>query len=278
MLRIKKKGVTIIELIIVLGLTPIVLSLIFDIITSLYRMSDIEMRRSNATEQAKTYITMISNDLKNARRYLDSDEIIDVDVLNSVVPPGGKPVVYIESFDDKRYMYVMAPTLDGKFDLQRIVFSNDVTQNTYKAKKITKLNGTEDYDKEYVDKSVFEKCKADTRNVVLDSINLNSPFLKGADLTEYHNEFLYYDNFDYKTLLFVSTVHNEDKKYYKVELEQIYVYDTAIDSTTTLMKYVEDAKVTRNPKESKLTSVYVKAEDRGKIKEISSDVYVFTQS
>ena len=47
------------------------------------------MRRSNATEQAKTYITMISNDLKNARRYLDSDEIIDVDVLNSVVPPVG---------------------------------------------------------------------------------------------------------------------------------------------------------------------------------------------
>ncbi|NLZ47933.1 MAG: type II secretion system protein [Clostridiales bacterium] len=279
MLIIKKKGVTLIELIVVLALTPIVLSLIFNVISSLYRMSDNETKRSNATEQAKTYISMISNDLKNCRTYLDSEEIEAVDDLNKLIPSGGKAVVYIESFNNERYMYVMAPSGEGKYDLQKIVFKNGVTQNSYKAKKIKKEDGDEDYDKEYVDEAVFEKCKMDKKNVVLDlTINPVSPYLKDADLINYQNEFLYYDNFAYETFLFVSTVHDINKIYYKVELERHYTYDAEVESTTTLMKYVKEAKVIRNQKENKLTSVYVKTEDEGNIKEISSDVYVFTQS
>lgn len=279
MLSIKKKGVTLIELIAVLALTPIILSFIFNVVTSLYRMSNVETRRSNANEQAKTYISMISNDLKNCRTYLDSEEIKAVPELNAKVPSGGEPVVYIESFNNERYMYVMRPVTGGKYDLEKLVFLNDVTQNTYKAKKIIKADGNVDYDKEYVDEKVFEKCEADTRNVVIDfSSNGSSPFLIDADLTDYQNKFLYYDNFNYKTFLFVSEGFGDNTSYYKVELERYYTYDTEVKSTTKLMEYVEEAKVVRNPNEDKLTTVYVKAEDQGKIKEISADVYVFTQS
>ncbi|WP_163216123.1 prepilin-type N-terminal cleavage/methylation domain-containing protein [Clostridium thermarum] len=261
----KKKGLTLIELIIVLALTPMILALIYNVVLSGFKMINVEMKRANVYEQAKTYVTTLSYNLKNCRIYLDCDEISSTD-LSMVVPSDAKPIVYIEGYDDKRYMYVLELGSDGRYDLKLYNFKNGVVQNKYKP-----IIEDGNYDEEFLDDDVYAKLAADLKN----QIPSNADSLVESLKTGYREQFIYYDGFENNSYLIAE---KEGDNYCKIALEKIVSYDTEVSSKTTIMEYIEDAAVKRNPVNEKLCSVMVKAIDEGKVKEISTDVYVFVQS
>jgi prepilin-type N-terminal cleavage/methylation domain-containing protein len=261
----KKKGLTLIELIIVLAITPIVLGLIYNVVLGSFKMINLETKKANVHEQAKTYISTLTHNLKNSRIYLDSTEI-SATTLSSIIPAGAKPVVYIEGYDNKRYMYVLEPVSGGKFDLKLYNFQRGVEQNKY----IPKVDVLGNYDEEFVDPDVFAKLDADTNNkIIVSADNLDVSLSPG-----YSARFIYYDNFEYKSYL----IADRGVDQYKIELDKVVTYNTTLSSKTTLMNFVEDARVLSNAENDKLCSVTVKAIDDGKVKQISTNVYVFVQS
>jgi hypothetical protein len=260
----KKSGLTLIELVMVLGLTPIVLGLIYKVVTSSYKMINLEMKRANVYEQAKTYVSSITHNLKNSRVYLDTTDL-NATTLKDAAPTGSKPILYIEGYDDKRYMYVLEPASGGKYDLKLYHFQDDVVQNKYKPVEVSG-----NYDEEYLDPDVFTKLNGDLQNKIIVTADNIGVTLK----TEYTAQFIYYDSFDSQSYL----IADKASTHYKIQLEKITDYSTIVANKSTIMQYVEDAKVETNALNDKLCSIMVKAIDDGKVKEISTNVYVFVQS
>ncbi|HEY5560724.1 MAG TPA: type II secretion system protein [Clostridiaceae bacterium] len=259
-----KKGFTLIELIAVMAILPIALAAIFSVVNSSYKLFSSGISLSDVQEQSKTIINTLSQDLKSSRTYEDTTEIASDTRVNTMASSNK---IYIEGFNNKRYMYSI---IGNK--LYRYTFS-DVSHDNYIIQ-----DGIE-YPVSNAQYDIYSRGtneKFHLKDILGNELTYFTPTALGALGVEYTPKFLYYDEFESKIYLFAQkTVIPGNSYYCKFLLKAI---PNPVDLTTipvVVGSHVTDITVIRNTSYDNLCTISVTAEEKGKKKILTSDVYIF---
>lgn len=263
-----KKGLTLIELIAVLAITPIVLMAINSAVITGYRLFFNGTRLSNVQEQTKYTLNTLSNEIKNSRYYMDTDELAASGMFSSSPGIVGNGICYIEGYDNTRVLYTM--NIEGgkpkvyKYKLENVVNDSYAIQENASSQAIyTKISP-----------QLFDvyKGSAYDNNRIVDNSRITNIGKIGSDTAQ----FIFFDTFDWKTYLI--TKDSTGSQYRKYVLKSNLDDRDTIASSQQIMKYISEIVVDKDEAlvdNKKKCRINVKAEDGGKEKELSTDVYIF---
>lgn len=275
----KRKGMTLIELIAALAITPIVFGAIFQITLSMYKTMKTLSDVSDVQEKTKTVMIDITHSLKKCRKYINTKDAENDTYLQEALENagGGKIVLYIEGYDNSRFMYIVRNN-----ELYKYTFKDKVTLSHYTEAQLPGGG----YAKYAIDKTEYDKknCtdpKSPDYNYSdfinrIDSIkdhDGNNIYTLSGDLglTFIEQPFIFYDNYENKYYLY----GNEDgTNYYKFELVPVTDWDTELIVPGKKINYIKDLNVTSDPQNGNNCKVQIDAEKNGKKKSIKTDVYV----
>lgn len=258
----KTKGLTLIELIAVLALTPLILAAIYQTMVVGYRLLNNGNKLTNVQEGAKVALSTLTQQLKNARFYLDTEDVTNDSRFDSF-EASAELVCYIEGYDGNRYLYTIE-TSGTKRQLYLHTLS-PIKLDVYEVEtKEYKMSNTQfnDYSSE---------AKYSTNKIPFDATRVkNMP-------SGYTGEFLFYDDYDWQMYLVAqnyTTLH-----YSRFPLKSIPDSDVT-DSPQKIMSYIDSISVVKDPSftgegSNKKCKVYIKAVDGGKTKELTADVFTF---
>lgn len=272
----KKKGLTLIELIAVLAITPIILAAIYQAIVVGYRLLNNGTKLTNVQEQSKAMLATLTHQLKNSRFYLDTYDFSSAnphrdDRFDSL--PGTK-VCYLEGYDDKRYLYSFVD--NGTEKELHLYTLPDIAKDKYTITESSPgvLNSYK------ITLSEFNKYNSDTQNKALE---LNTAEYQAriqglATYSTYTPQFLYYDVYEWRVYLIVWD--NTNSCYLKLYLDVIPDGRTTGYHDKVIMKNIKDIKIQKDPNftgngSNRKCQIYIKAVDDGKVKELKSDVFIF---
>lgn len=264
-MKTKKRGFTLIEIIVVLALTPIVVGALFGAVTVGYKILASQIKLDNVEENSKIAVNKVSQQLKTCMRYEctceGTDAGSDKDLIKNLTDQGvtgiGTPVLYYECFDGSGHLYVQKSDGIYEYDFPSTVVH---CKHTGIYECIT--------DEEY------SNYNAPTSTDKIDPANIS---IDGVIPSGCTFEFCCYDNYE-KAIYDIG--QKADGKYYRYELSIISRdLKSAIEATTPkkVMSYVTSMVVKKNDEVDNVCSIDVKAVDGGKSKELNSDIYMLVK-
>ncbi|WP_163193147.1 PilW family protein [Clostridium thermarum] len=282
-LKRKTKGLTLVELIAVLALTPIIIAAIYESVVVGYRLLNNGQKLSNVQEEAKTALQTLTNQLKNCRYYLDTYDFAlgnaNRDTRFDSIE--GEKICYIEGHDKKKYLYVIK-TIGSEKQLYLYTF-DDIEPDTY---KIEQIDPSEDLPnppeadrlKKYkISTEQFEKYRDhvqyETNRIFLSDYSTRVKNIP----SNYTGEILFYDEYDWK--MYFIAYDDMANIYVKFPLESLP--DTRLPNTgNKIMSHIQYIYIEKDPYftgegTNKKCKIQIRAEDDGKVKELTSDVFIF---
>ena len=264
----KKKGLTLIELIVVLAITPVILATIFSTINIGYNYLISKTRISNVQEQSKVMLNTLSQHLKNSRDYLDS-EATNSDSRFSSLP--GTKVCYIESYDGNRYLYSLEDNSGAK--QLRLYILPSIIPDNYSTKPGSEYIISENEYERYIGTCTdLDYVDAYAQN----RIALTSPDILDRIVTYpsgYTPLYFLYDDYEWQMYLLARKITSGE--YYKIALITEKDERISPNSNKVIMKNIVDVEIKKDTRNDKKCHIRVKAMDGNAEKELKSDVYIF---
>lgn len=124
----KNKGFTLIELIATLGILSIVLAAVFNVLDSGNKIYIDGIKKDNVQNSARLATTVISQAIKTSRICILADGNPNFNGINGSVPNTVKKLLFVESTDGSRFMYVIERNSTGLKELHKISFSDAIPQ------------------------------------------------------------------------------------------------------------------------------------------------------
>lgn len=287
----KNKGFTLVELIATLGILSIVLTAVFNVLDSGNMMYIDGLKKDNVQSSARLAETFISQAIKTSRICILADgnpnfSSIDVGI-------SGKRLLYVESTDNTRFMYVIEVNGSGLKELHKLSF------NSATAQKYILQNPIIAYEITPTDSNLYNLSSNVSNIVTLDDNinNIASPNyiynrIDTSVFPDFNNNYytnnakLLYESFGDRCYLWVTS--RMDGKDYRLVITPVNNTDYTVTKDEKICDYISDIDIypdspitDKNQITQPVTNlniyklnIDIKTQDRDKTKELTTSSYI----